>query len=51
MPAAKKLAVTVHVAQDDGTSRVYLPGDEVPAEDAKKITNPDVWETSDPGKK
>lgn len=36
---AKKLKTYVHV---DGAA--YGPDDDVPAEVAKKITNPDVWE-------
>jgi len=36
---ADKLAVYVHV---DG--QAYGPGDEVPTDVAKRITNPDAWE-------
>jgi len=35
---ARKLAVYVHV---DG--QAYGPGDDVPADVAKAISNPDVW--------
>lgn len=41
---AKKLRTSVHVHTEDGGVKVYQAGDEVPAEDAKRITNPDVWE-------
>ena len=39
----RKLATTVFVHHEDGTYTVYEAGSEVPAEDAKKISNPDVW--------
>lgn len=38
-----KLRTYVHVG-----GKVYGPGDDVPAEVAKKITNPDVWEAAEP---
>lgn len=38
MAAGKRLAVYVHV---DGVQ--YGPDDDVPADAAKQITNPDVW--------
>lgn len=46
---AKKLATTVHVADDNGTMHVFGPGDEVPGWAEKAITNPDVWEDSGSG--
>lgn len=39
----RKLATTVYVHNEDGTSTAYGPDDTVPAEVAKKIDNPDVW--------
>jgi hypothetical protein len=41
---SRKLNTTVYVHNEDGTSTAYGPGDTPSAEDAKKITNPDVWE-------
>jgi hypothetical protein len=45
--AEKKLAATVHVHREDGTTVVYTPDDNVPAADAKLITHPRAWATSD----
>lgn len=44
---AKKLNAYVNVTREDGAVVAYTPGDTVPAEDAKLITNPAVWEGSD----
>lgn len=33
----KQLRTYVHVPQEDGSTKVYGPDDDVPAEDAKKI--------------
>lgn len=38
----------VYVTQDDGQTKVYLPGEEVPAAQAEGITNPKVWGASTP---
>ena len=41
---SKKLAATVHVTDDDGTTHVYGPdSDDIPAEHAEKITNKGAW--------
>lgn len=45
--AKKKLATTVHVHRDGGETVIYEAGQEVPVEDAKLITNPQVWEPDD----
>ncbi|WP_280449962.1 hypothetical protein [Nocardia brasiliensis] len=45
----RKLTGFVHVHDDKGNSRVYGPGDDVPADVAKRITNPDAWESDDEG--
>lgn len=34
---ARKLRTSVHVHNDDGTTTVYGPEDDIPAADAKKI--------------
>ena len=41
-----KLTSTVYLTAEDGTITSYGPGDTVPADVAKQITNPDVWEGS-----
>ena len=38
-----ELRTHVHVHLEDGSVAVYGPGDEVPADHAKLITNPKVW--------
>lgn len=43
----RKLAGYVHVHDELGNSRVYGPGDDVPADVAKRITNPAAWESDD----
>lgn len=40
--AERRLATYVHVHTTDG-SKVFGPGDEVPAEYAELITNPKAW--------
>ncbi|MFI6368703.1 hypothetical protein ACIBG0_38980 [Nocardia sp. NPDC050630] len=40
----RKLIAHVHVYDDEGNSHVFGPGDDVPADVAKRITNPDAWE-------
>lgn len=37
------LVTFVHLTDEDGVSRGFGPGDEVPAWAVEKITNPDVW--------
>lgn len=44
---AKKLAVAVHVHQEDGSVVVYQAGDTPPADDSKRITNPAAWGEDD----
>ena len=44
---AKELTSTVSVHHDDGSYTTYEPGDDIPAEDAKKITNPAAWGDED----
>lgn len=44
MAGAKKLAATVHVHRSPTETVVYGPEDDVPAADAKLITNPEAWE-------
>lgn len=44
---ARKLTSTVYLTAEDGSVTSYGPGDTVPADVAKRITNPDVWEGSD----
>lgn len=38
-----RAASTVHVHREDGSEVVYLAGVDIPAKDAKLITNPKVW--------
>ncbi|MGQ0774554.1 MAG: hypothetical protein ACT4NY_09075 [Pseudonocardiales bacterium] len=40
---ARKLAAFVHVEDDEGTSHVFGPDDEVPNWATEKITNPQAW--------
>lgn len=40
---ARRLRVAVWVADESGEPRRYLPGDDVPAEVAARITNPRAW--------
>lgn len=44
-PAAQKreLVSFVHVADENGVSHVFGPGDEVPGWAAEKVTNPKAW--------
>lgn len=44
--AGRKLVTTVHVEDEAGTYHVFGPGDNVPDELAKRITNPAVWESN-----
>lgn len=47
--AGRKLTVSVFIRPEDGSEgRWYLAGDEVPAEVAKTVSNPDVWADSEP---
>lgn len=41
---ARKLTVHVHVHDAEGRSHVFGPGDNVPADLAKLISNPAAWE-------
>lgn len=41
---ARNLITHVHIHDADGNSHVFGPGDNVPAELAKLIGNPAVWE-------
>ena len=41
----RNLVAHVHVYDDEGNPHVFGPGDDVPAELAKRITNPDAWES------
>lgn len=43
--AGRKLIATVHVEDENGEYHVFGPGDNVPADLAKRITNPAVWES------
>lgn len=44
----RRLTGYVHLpATEDRAEAVYGPDDEVPAEDAERITNPAAWETED----
>lgn len=46
--AGKKLKVSVTVRDpESGEATTYQAGDEVPADQAKLITNPDVWDEGD----
>ena len=40
----KKLAYHVTVPTEDGSYKTYGPDDDLPADVAKKITNPSAWE-------
>jgi hypothetical protein len=39
-----RLRTTVHVVDQEGRTRAFGPGEEVPDWAAEQITNPDVWE-------
>lgn len=39
----RKLAASVHVHHEDGTTVVYQAGESVPAADAKLIKNDKAW--------
>ncbi|PEH74635.1 hypothetical protein CRM89_00345 [Nocardia sp. FDAARGOS_372] len=43
---ARQLIAHVHVYDGDGRAHVFGPGDNVPDELAKRITNPAVWESN-----
>lgn len=39
-----RLRTTVHVVDNEGRTRAFGPGEELPDWAAEQITNPDVWE-------
>lgn len=43
MSGSRKAAVPVHIHGPDGQTHVFSPGDEVPADLARRVSNPDVW--------
>lgn len=43
----RKVNISVQGRTEGGETRWFGPGDEVPAEFADSITNPDVWEDAD----
>lgn len=43
MPGSRKAAAPVHIHGPDGQTHVFSPGDEVPADLARRVSNPDVW--------
>jgi len=45
--AGRKLASTVHVHKSENETVIYGPEDDVPAADAKLITNEDAWESDE----
>ena len=50
---SKKLTTNVHVADENGQTHAFGPGDDVPDWAEKAISNPDVWEgaeSSDPAR-
>ncbi len=47
MSGSRKAAVPVHIHGPDGQTHVFSPGDEVPADLARRVSNPDVWGESD----
>ncbi|WP_280193828.1 hypothetical protein, partial [Nocardia farcinica] len=47
---ARQLIAHVHVYDGDGRAHVFGPGDNVPDELAKRITNPAVWESNRGGR-
>lgn len=40
---SRKLVTYVSVSDENGERRTYGPGDDVPEQDAKRITNPRAW--------
>ncbi|MCM6778036.1 hypothetical protein NDR87_30925 [Nocardia sp. CDC159] len=42
----RKLNTYVHVHDGEGNTRVFGPDDDVPADMAKLITNPAVWQSN-----
>ena len=43
MSGSRKAAAPVHIHGPDGQTHVFSPGDEVPADLARRVSNPDVW--------
>lgn len=43
MAGSRKAAAPVHIHGPDGQTHVFSPGDEVPADLARRVSNPDVW--------
>lgn len=43
MSGSRKAAVPVHIHGPDGQTHVFSPGDEVPSDLARRVSNPDVW--------
>lgn len=46
----RKLTTYVTLLDENGDRHTFAPGDDVPAEFAERITNPDVWDGDAPTK-
>ena len=48
MAGSRRAVVPVHIHGPDGLTHVFAPGDEVPADLAARVRNPDVWGSDAP---